>query len=287
MARVNVPIAVIDPDGNAVAGATVRVIYRDDSVSSTLYQAEVGPTTTPNPTTTDGLGRVNAWVDRGSYYAEISGSGIIPYTQAFDAAPASDAGIDALWLPTSLVPPVVTALPSSPSDGDQVYCRVGDLLTAEDVPLWLLRYSADYEWWDYISGRPMITGLTLESAVSSTSTVQFSDRLRLVLPLDGDYFVELRGNRYNGPGGAAPVGTVLGMAITHTPTTGFTSYYYQSEAAKAVAADTEMTYPFSITARYDDLEAGHVLEAMHNASANVSVWWSDVTMKVTPLRVRG
>lgn len=85
MARIKVPITVIDPLGSAVGGASVRVQRRSDGVDVTLYTAETGPTTTANPTTTDSYGRTQAWVDTGlSYNAIISGTGITTYTQAFE-----------------------------------------------------------------------------------------------------------------------------------------------------------------------------------------------------------
>lgn len=85
MARVKVPITVIDRNGNSVAGAAVRVQRRSDGADVTLYQAETGPTTTPNPTTTDTYGRVQAWVASGvSYNAIISGTGLTGYTQPFE-----------------------------------------------------------------------------------------------------------------------------------------------------------------------------------------------------------
>lgn len=98
MARVKVPITVIDPIGNAVVGAAVQVLRRSDGSEATLYQAETGPTTTPNPTTTDAYGRTQAWVDRGAYNAIISGTGIADYTQAFEAGAAGDGTVDEDWL---------------------------------------------------------------------------------------------------------------------------------------------------------------------------------------------
>lgn len=86
MARVRVPITVIDAAGNGVAGASVRVQKRVGGADAVLYTSETGPSTATNPTTTDAYGRTTAWVDQGQYNAIVSGGSITTYTQPFDAA---------------------------------------------------------------------------------------------------------------------------------------------------------------------------------------------------------
>ena len=98
MARVKIPIVVIDANGNAVPGASVHVKLRSSGATAIAYQNETGGTTVPNPLSTDSMGRLTSWVDRGAYRAEITGSTIDPYVEAFEAAPASDDSIDEAWL---------------------------------------------------------------------------------------------------------------------------------------------------------------------------------------------
>jgi len=91
MARIQVPITVIDLSGNGVSGASVRVQNRVGGADATLYTSESGPTTAANPATTDAYGRVSVWVPApGQYNALVSGTGITSYTQPFDAAPGEN-----------------------------------------------------------------------------------------------------------------------------------------------------------------------------------------------------
>lgn len=87
MPRIQVPITVVDASGNAVAGASVTLKKRADGTAATVYPNETTPTPEgSNTVATDSLGRVNYWVDTGrGYSADISGTGISPYTIAFDA----------------------------------------------------------------------------------------------------------------------------------------------------------------------------------------------------------
>jgi hypothetical protein len=98
MSRVKIPITVIDTAGNAVAGASVEVEHRPGGATAIIYQAETGGTTVANPTLTDAFGRVSTWVERGAYVANVTGTGISPNTEPFDAAPAGDDTIDEAWL---------------------------------------------------------------------------------------------------------------------------------------------------------------------------------------------
>jgi hypothetical protein len=99
MARSRIPITVIDLAGNAVSAAQATVKIRSTGANATIYQAETGATTISNPSVADSAGRVPGWVDRGAYYADITGTGITGYRVDFDAGPAGDAAIDDLWLP--------------------------------------------------------------------------------------------------------------------------------------------------------------------------------------------
>lgn len=103
MARVQVPITVLDTTGAPISGASVRVQFRAGGADATLYSGESGGSTTTNPTSTDSVGRVQAWVDRGAYNAVISGTGFTTYTQPFDAAPAADSSVDNLWIPAAVI----------------------------------------------------------------------------------------------------------------------------------------------------------------------------------------
>jgi microcystin-dependent protein len=91
MARVEIPIVVQKPSATvvggavnlAVSGASVQVNIRGGG-PATVYAGETGATTVANPLTTTTEGRIDGWLDEGSYNLVVSGSGITTYTQAID-----------------------------------------------------------------------------------------------------------------------------------------------------------------------------------------------------------
>lgn len=97
MSRVAIPIVVLDSTGAPKAGASVTAKKRSDGTNATVYQNETGGTTVANPMSTDSIGRVAGWLDRGAYNLVVTGSGITGFTEPFDAAPAGDATLDSAW----------------------------------------------------------------------------------------------------------------------------------------------------------------------------------------------
>jgi microcystin-dependent protein len=106
MARVAIPIVVLDrATGSAISGASVTVRTRATNALAAVYTAESGGSAiTGSVLATDANGRVAGWVDRGAYKLTVSGSGLVSYDQQFDAAPAADSTVDALWLLNTLIP---------------------------------------------------------------------------------------------------------------------------------------------------------------------------------------
>jgi len=95
--RIEIPLVVIDQNGNPVANATVQVSVRGGGLAS-LFSFETGGGTVANPTTTDLAGRVNGWVERGAYDALVTAPGLTSYTEQFEATPARDGAIDTAWI---------------------------------------------------------------------------------------------------------------------------------------------------------------------------------------------
>lgn len=88
MARVELLVTVdkiVSSNLQPVSGASVQVNVRSTGSPSTVYSAETGGTTVSNPLVTDANGRVNGWVDEGSYVLGVSGSGITSYNQPYEA----------------------------------------------------------------------------------------------------------------------------------------------------------------------------------------------------------
>lgn len=104
MARSECPITVINPaTGVAVAGATVQIKFRSSGLNATWWTGETGGTSSTAAVVTDAAGRTSAWCDRGAYNCVITGTGITGYTEPWDATPAADNSIDALWLPDNVI----------------------------------------------------------------------------------------------------------------------------------------------------------------------------------------
>jgi hypothetical protein len=189
MARVKIPITVIDANGNAVAGASVHVKHRQGGATAIAYQNETGPTTVTNPLLTDAYGRLSSWVERGTYVADITGTGISPYSEPFDAAPAGDRSIDTLWLPASTIE---TTLPPTPFDGQEILYQPASFDAGVGVPPWHLRYrqaSPHTHKWDVISAGPMRARVGTEQSVSSVGTWQDAGTVgpQVTVPLAGVY----------------------------------------------------------------------------------------------------
>lgn len=103
MARGEIQLTVQTTAGAAVSGASATVNIRGGGLA-TVYAAATGVTTASNPITTAANGRIDGWLDEGSYDIQISGAGITTYTQpveivngaamnAFDGARISAATI--------------------------------------------------------------------------------------------------------------------------------------------------------------------------------------------------
>lgn len=108
MARVPVLIMLAAPaTGNALAGVAATVKNRATNATVTLYAAETGPTTVPNPMTTDVYGRAMAWADRAAFRIDYSGTELTSWSEYRDVGPSSDAGIDSLMLGSGLISPFV------------------------------------------------------------------------------------------------------------------------------------------------------------------------------------
>lgn len=84
MARVEIDEVVQSPLGAAVTGASVQVNLRSGG-AATVYTTETGSAAYSNPLTTDELGRIQGWLEEGSYNLVVSYTGS-SYTQPFEAS---------------------------------------------------------------------------------------------------------------------------------------------------------------------------------------------------------
>jgi hypothetical protein len=96
MARTHIPLVVLDADGTLIESAGVEILDRGPDTPATVYTTEAGMTTQSQPLSTDTQGRINAWVDRGTYTLEVTppGQGAPTIIEYWDSTPGADEGID-------------------------------------------------------------------------------------------------------------------------------------------------------------------------------------------------
>lgn len=106
------------------------------------------------------------------------------------------------WVPSSQHAPstVVTSLPSSPIDGQEVYYAAD----AGSGVIWHLRYraaSGSSFKWEYVGGPPLHASVLADESTASTSYVALTTAgPSITLPLQGDYLVEQGANVYGTAG---------------------------------------------------------------------------------------
>jgi hypothetical protein len=77
-------VVAFSSSGSGVDGATVEIRKRSNNTFATIYTTETGSTTVANPLLSVN-GRIEGWLDEGSYLANVSKIGIIqPYTVSFE-----------------------------------------------------------------------------------------------------------------------------------------------------------------------------------------------------------
>jgi hypothetical protein len=119
-----------------VSGASVQVNVRAGGSPATVYAAETGGTTVSNPLVTDAQGRVNGWVDEGSYVLNISGSGITSYNQPYEAVRGDEvAAINGARVITNTMPGTSILSDSIPNTKLAAGAVLGKHLSEGALPL--------------------------------------------------------------------------------------------------------------------------------------------------------
>lgn len=129
----------------------------------------------------------------------------------------------------SSVPPLVSTLPTSPTDGQEVYYQAsGDMATNGIV--WHLRYrsasSSSYKW-EYIGGGPLWAQSLGEvsSALTATTWSDVGTAISVTAPLEGDYFVTGTSSiSHNGAATNTQLGIKKGTTDPGSPGSAFATY---------------------------------------------------------------
>jgi hypothetical protein len=105
----------------------------------------------------------------------------------------SRSGVNYRVLASSMVPAIVTSLPGSPSNGDEVYYKVG---SSDDAVLWRLKYDSsitDAYKWRYVGGTPLLDATEINPSGAGTALPvigAIATIATLAAPLAGKYDVD-------------------------------------------------------------------------------------------------
>ena len=204
----------------------------------------------------------------------------LPYPSASDTADVPR-DIQALAVKldgyTSLRPPLVTALPGSPVDGQECYFQNAAMDTAGVV--WHLRYrqasSSAYKWEAVGQPAPLVQEITAAESTSSAAYVALATAGPAVtVPLAGEYDVDI---------GAYLVGG------------GNTGVYMSYDVGATAALDVDSLHAIVTSAGYQFsarrmrrktiAAAATALTAKYRSSSSVASTISERLMAVRPIRV--
>jgi hypothetical protein len=132
---------------------------------------------------------------------------------------------------SALVPPVVTSLPGSPVDGQEVYYKVA--FNPPDYVTWHLRYESSSplgEKWMFLGGPPLIVDEVTEIQPSGTGTTWQPTTPSLAFVPYGVYRVEVCGRVYNFTTGSGAIGLGVTFGSSGDPQIQITDTMAQGQA---------------------------------------------------------
>lgn len=102
--RVELPIVVLDPETSApVSNAQVSFVDRETGGAADVWTTETSGSLRTQPILTDSSGRLNGWVQRGAYTVVVTIPGRPPYTDYYEASPASAGAVDSDWIASDAI----------------------------------------------------------------------------------------------------------------------------------------------------------------------------------------
>jgi hypothetical protein len=192
-----------------------------------------------------------------------------------DAGPAdyvTDTGTlaDAVDAAAAKTAPLVTALPDSPDDGDEVYFDVAAGPPGVRIA-WHLRYSG--AWWDFLGGPPRYSEAADGAVITSPAYSSEWSPAYITIPLTGFYLVRL-GAAFNFHGVAGQDGVATGVLQDMTA-----GRAYLAQGASVVGGSAGGGGA-SVSARVQEhFDAGHELGLIFNTvnqPANLQQRWMEV-----------
>lgn len=181
--------------------------------------------------------------------------------------------------PAAVVIPVVSVLPSTPVDGQEVYYQNATMAT--DGLVWHLRYraaSASIYKWEYLGGGPY--GVEIAGSCS-TSSGTYGDPTSgvvgptLTIPLSGDYMVEQSARC--SPAAVAAAYGAMSYSIGPTAASDNDVAWVQTPAAAAMVA--------TVTRRRRKTLVGAATIVTQYRTGGAATTWADRRLSVMPVRV--
>lgn len=246
------------------------VSYYDGTVTAS-YRRKVAGTTAGDPKTD-----TTNWELIASGGSVGAPGAVTVYESAGDPGVTT---VGALWIDTDDAPaawvtsvPLVTSLPTSPYDGQEIYY----LADEPSGTLWHLRYRAAstsaYKW-EAIGPTPLWAKADVAITFNSATYIDGSGGPQITPPLNGDYDIEF-GSRFGGGPGS--------------------SYMYVSPSfAGAVPTDNDGLFLYgtnddmitSRRVRQNALAGSRIIKLQYKTAAAVNATWDRRHLSVWPIRV--
>jgi len=185
----------------------------------------------------------------------------------------------AQWVTVNPSPALVTSLPASPVDGQEVFYQAD----ATNGIVWHLRYNASsssaYKW-EFVGGPSLFAEVATEETTASTTYVALATAgPTLTLPRAGDYDVELG---FRGYSSVNNTGALMGYDIGATGAVDADAISYY--AATSLGGGATVAGNLARLRRKTGLSAV-ALTAKYRATSAITVAFGSRWLRVTPVRV--
>lgn len=195
-----------------------------------------------------------------------------------DTAQIANGAVTAAKLASGVVPAAatyVTSLPSSPTDGQEIYYAAN----ATNGVIWHFRYRSAASKWEFVGGPPLVASVATTQTTTSTSyTALTTAGPSITLPLAGDYDVTIGADIYGGYDSSFnPVSAMMSYDIGATGASNADAIIYGAYA---------LTASVSSVRRKTGLSAV-TLTAKYKANSNPAnaPSFSNRFMLITPVRI--
>lgn len=178
-------------------------------------------------------------------------------------------------------PPLVSTLPGSPSDGEEIYFQNSTMATLGLV--WHLKYrsgaSGSYKW-EFVGGSGLMSATNGSVALSTIgANTALSSDISVVVPLAGDYYFESMATASHSGNNQGIYWFPTGAGMIGSGTSEGVSYAGQPGTANNTAL------PMAGNGRLTALIAGGTLTMGYFVGASGGSLIAHRAMKITPIRV--